>query len=336
MYSKKGKKLDKGKILAEDLKNGFKEHELMRDHTTMRVGGVADFYFEAKSIEDLLKAVKAATKINLPYFIFGGGSNIIFSDYGFPGLVIKNNSTNISFMNEKSQVIVDAGAPLSKLILESTSNDLSGLEFLYGVPGTVGGAVYGDAGAWGQSIGDFVRSATVLLPGEGDAEPEIIQVDNKWFEFGYRSSKLKRMTGLKKPLILSLRIQLAQNRQEEIMRRLNSFKTKRQASQPIGLSAGCVFKNPIPEELKDVAGRGSRNMPELPKERTAGFMLDHAGAKKLRIGDVRVSNVHANFVVNSGNAKALEVRQLAEEMRAVVQKRYGVTLDEEVEYIGQW
>jgi UDP-N-acetylmuramate dehydrogenase len=120
------------------------------------------------------------------------------------------------------------------------------------------------------------------------------------------------------------------------MRRLNNYKNKRQASQPIGSSSGCMFKNPIPDELKDVMGHGSHNMPELPKERTAGFMLDHAGAKKLRNGDVRVSNIHANFITNSGNAKAQEVRQLAEQMRALVQQKYDITLSEEVEYVGQW
>ncbi|AKM81927.1 TPA: UDP-N-acetylenolpyruvoylglucosamine reductase [Candidatus Berkelbacteria bacterium] len=328
--------MNKAKLLAEILKPGFREHELMRDHTTIQVGGVADFYYEANSIDDIVNAVKAAKKICLPYFILGGGSNVIFSDYGFPGLVVKNNAKNISFMNEKSQVIVDGGVPMSKLILEATSNNLSGLEFLYGIPGTVGGAVYGNAGAHGQSIGDFVKNATILIPGEENEEPQIIQVDNKWFEFSYRSSKLKKIPGLKKPVVLTLKIQLAQNRQEEIMRRLNSVKKTRWDTQPVGMSAGCIFKNPLPETLVNVSGRGSKNMPEFPKERTAGYMLDHAGAKKLKNGNVRVSSKHANFIVNSGNAKAQEVRQLAEQMRDVVQKKYNVNLNEEVEYVGQW
>lgn len=328
--------MNKLKLLTEKLKTGFCEHELMRSHTTMQVGGVADFYYEANSINDIINAVKTAIEIDLPYFILGGGSNVIFSDYGFPGLVIKNSSKNISFLNEKSQVIIDAGVSLVKLIHEATSNNLSGLEFMYGIPGTVGGAVYGDAGAYGQSIGDFVKSATVLIPGEGSEEPQIVQVDNKWFEFYYRSSKIKKTPGQKKPVILTIHLQLAQNRQEEIMRRLNSFKQKRWDSQPVGMSSGCIFKNPIPETLVNVSGRGSKNMPEFSKERTAGFMLDHAGAKKLKIGNVRVSNKHANFIINSGNAKAQEVRQLAEAMRDVVQKKYNINLTEEIEYVGQW
>lgn len=329
--------MEKSKFFTEKLKTGFREHELLRNHSTMGVGGVADFYYQANCVDDLIKAVKAATEIKLPYFVLGGGSNVIFSDYGFPGLVIKNNTKNISFMMEKSQVIVDSGVPVGKLISEATSQNLSGLEFLFGIPGTVGGAIYGDAGAYGQSIGDYVKSATVLIPStQSGEEPQIIQVEPSWFEFGYRSSKLKKMVGVHKPVVLTVRLQLAQNRQEEIIRRINTSKEKRWSSQPIGASAGCVFKNPIPDEIKDVTGRGSKNMPDLPKERTAGFMLDHAGAKKLKVGSVKVSPKHANFLVNGGQAKASEVRQLIENMRSAVAKKYDINLQEEVEYIGQW
>lgn len=330
--------MEKNRFFAEKLKTGFREHELMRNHTTIQVGGVADYYFNASSVDEIIRAVKAANEIKLPYFILGSGSNIVFSDYGFPGLVIKNKTNNISFMIEKSQVIVDAGVTLGQLISEATSHNLAGLEFLYGIPGTIGGAIYGDAGAYGQSIGDYVKSATVLVyPDDSEKDAEIIQVDTKWFEFGYRSSKLKKLkNNLKKPVILTVRLQLSQSRQEEIIRRINISKEKRWATQPIGKTAGCVFKNPIPEELIDVSGRGSRNMPELPKERTAGFMLDRSGAKKLKVGDVKVSPKHANFLLNTGQAKASEVRTLIENMRSAVQNKYDISLEEEIEYVGQW
>jgi len=334
--------MDKTKKLFSVLKD-LKEHEVMRNHITMRVGGVADFYYEAKTIDDLVKAVKIAYKINIPYFVLGNGSNIIFSDFGFPGLVIKNSTSNIAFMAEKSQAIVDSGGTLSKLILDAASNNFSGLEFLYGVPGTIGGAVYNNAGAWGQSIGDFVKSATLLIPPgfmkenpNNIKEHEIIQVPGEWLEFKYRSSKLKRIVSYKKPIILSLRIQLAQNRQEEIMRRLNIFKKTRKDKQPIGQSAGSVFKNPIPKELQNVTGAGSINMPDLPKERTAGYMLEKSGAKRMHVGSARVASKHANFVINTGDAKAQEVRQLIEQMRRAVKVKFDVNLEEEIEYIGQW
>ena len=323
--------MNKVKLIADVLKDGLKEHEVMRDHTTMRVGGVADYYYEAKSVDELVKAVKAATKAEIPYFILGGGSNIIFSDFGFPGLVIKNSTSNIAFMNEKSQAIVDAGVPLLTFILEATSHNFAGLEFLYGVPGTVGGAIYGNAGAYGQAIGDFVKYVTVLMP-----SGEIIQQEASWMEFGYRESILKKETGFRKPVILSVRIQLAQNRQEEIMRRINSYKEKRWQTQPIGLSAGCVFRNPIPKELENVTGRGSKGMPELPKERRAGYILEKSGAKKLKVGNARVSSKHANYILNESDAKAQEIRQLIELMRNAAKEEFDVNLKEEVEFVGQW
>ena len=326
--------MNKEKILIKKLP-GLRLHEVMRDHTTMKVGGVADFYFEAKNIDELVKTVKTAQKIKMPFIVLGGGSNIIFSDFGFPGLVIKNSTANLAFMSEKSQAIVDSGVSLSKLILEATSHNLSGLEFLYGLPGSIGGAVYGNAGAYGQAIGDFIKYATLLFPSDKN-DFQILQVPGNWFAFGYRSSQLKKMEGLKKPVILTLRIQLAQNRQEEIMRRLNLYKEKRMSTQPLGQSAGCVFKNPIPQELKNVPGAGSINMPELPKERTAGYMLEKAGAKKLKIGNARVSAKHANFILNTDGAKAQDVRQFIEKMRRAVRDKFNITLEEEIEYVGQW
>lgn len=323
--------MNKIKILTDALKDGLKEHEVMRNHTTMRVGGVADFYFEAKTVDDLVKAVKVAIKTDTPYFIIGGGSNIIFSDFGYPGLVIKNSTSNIAFMNEKSQAIVDAGVPLISFILSATSHNLSGLEFLYGVPGTVGGSIYGNAGAYGQAIGDFVKYVTVLMP-----SGEIVQQEAKWMEFGYRESILKKETGSRKPVILSCRIQLAQNRQGEIMRRINSYKEKRWQTQPVGMSAGCIFRNPIPKELENVTGRGSKGMPDLPKERRAGYILDKSGAKKLKVGNAKVSSKHANFIINESAAKAQEIRQLIELMRSAVKEKFDVDLREEVEFVGQW
>jgi len=328
--------MDKAKILKNVLKENLREHEIMRNHTTMRVGGVCDFYYEAKTTDDLVKAVKTALKTKIPYFILGGGSNVVFSDYGFPGLVIKNSSSNIAFMQEKSQAIVDAGVNLTSFILEATSHNFSGLEFLYGVPGTIGGALYGNAGAYGQAIGDFTKFVTLLIPKGKDGIPEIVQYEAPWMEFGYRESRLKKISGYQKPIILSARVQLAQNRQEEIMRRLNSFKEKRWQTQPVGQSAGCVFRNPIPKELQNVTGRGSKGMPDLPQERRAGFMLEKAGAKKLRVGSARVSAKHANFILNTNGAKAQEIRQLAEQMRTAVYEKFDVNLQEEVEFIGQW
>src|SRR3972149_10193037 len=139
-----------------------REHIVMRDKTSFKVGGVADYYYEAKTIKDLIKIVKTALLHKIPYFILGNGSDVLFSDYGFPGLVIKNSTSNIAVMKEKSQLIVDSGVMISRLIMTAVANELSGLEFLYGVPGTVGGAVYGNAGAYGWAIGAVVQNFTWL------------------------------------------------------------------------------------------------------------------------------------------------------------------------------
>lgn len=319
-----------------DLLSDVRDHVVMRDYTTFKVGGVADYFIEANTVDQLVRAVKAALSLKIPYFILGNGSNILLSDYGFPGLVIKNKTSSISFMEEKSQVIADSGVMLSKLIMESISHDLAGLEFLYGIPGTVGGSVYGDAGANGSAIGDYVRSLTLLEIDPEDNIPKIVQREASWMNFGYRTTRLKEMKSKNKPVILSVRFQFSRNQQKELMRRINMYKEKRVQTQPIGLLAGCIFKNPIPNVLKNITGSGTRGMPELPKERTAGFMLDKSGAKKLQTSHAVVSNKHANFVVNKDGAKATEIRTLIEQMRERVRSEFNVTLEEEIEYIGQW
>ena len=314
----------------------IQEHVVMRDYTSLKVGGVADNFLEVKKIGDLVKAIRTAVDYQIPYFILGGGSNVLFSDYGMPGLVIKNSTANIAVLSEKSQLIADSGVTFPQLIMAATDHDLSGLEFLYGVPGTVGGALYGNAGAYGSSIGDYVKNITLLKVDPKDGIPKIYQHDRNWMEFEYRSSKLKKIKSRNKPIILSVRFQLSHNQKEEIMRKLNAFKKERVNSQPIGLSCGCVFRNPIPKELKNVTGRGSKGMPELPKERRAGYLLDQAGAKKLKIGQAEVSPKHANFIINNDGAKASEIRSLIEAMRESVRQKFGITLEEEIEYVGQW
>lgn len=325
----------KNKKLSDVLPE-VREHVVMRDYTTLHIGGVADYFIEAKTIDQLIKAVRTAVDFEIPYFILGNGSNILFSDYGFAGLVIKNATTNIAIMKEKSQVIVDSGVMLPRLIMELASIDLAGLEFLYGVPGTIGGALHGNAGAWGSAIGDYLKNLTVLEKDPVTGVPKVNQYDASWMDFTYRDSKLKKIKSKEKPVILTARFQLAQCPKEEIIKRLNSVQKKRQATQPVGLSAGSVFRNPIPKELKGISGQGTKNMPEFPKERTAGFMLEQIGAKKMKNGSAEVSAVHANFILNKNDAKGAEVRSLIEEMREKVNEKFGVVLQEEIEYIGQW
>lgn len=319
-----------------DILPKIREHVVMRDYNTFKVGGVADYFLEVKEVDELVKAVRTAFSLKIPYFILGNGSNILFSDYGFPGLVIKNSTSNIAIMQEKSQAIVDSGVMLGQLIMKLASADLGGLEFLYGIPGTVGGATYGNAGAWGSTIGDYLKNITLLESDPETGIPKIVQCEASWMDFGYRTSKLKKMKNINKPVILTVRLQLARSQKEEIMRKLNVYQSKRGKSQPIGHSAGSIFKNPIPKELTNVTGAGTKNMPEFAKERTAGYLLEASGAKKSKVGLAEVSNAHANFIVNHDGAKAADIRTLIEEMREKVNQKFGIILEEEIEYIGQW
>jgi UDP-N-acetylmuramate dehydrogenase len=312
------------------------EHVIIKDFTTLHVGGIVDYFVETKTVKDLIRVVRAVVEYKIPYFILGSGSNILFSDYGFPGIVIKNSSSTIAVLKEKSQIIADSGVNLAKIILVSVANDLSGLEFLFGVPGTLGGALYGNAGAYGIAIGDYVKSLTILKIDPKDDIAKIEQVKGGWMEYKYRSSKIKKLKSKFKPVILSAKLQLSRNKKDEIMRKINQYRHHREMTQPIGQSAGCIFKNPIPQEVENVTGRGTKNMPEFPRERTAGYLLDQAGAKKLNKESCEVSNKHANFIINKNQTKASEIRKLIEEMREVVRKKYDITLEEEIEYVGQW
>jgi len=304
------------KILGEDLR----QNVVLRDYVSMKVGGVADFFYVATDISTLTLAVSAAIKLKIPYFILGGGYNVIPSDLGFPGLVIKNNCSNVVFSPDFSGVIADSGVNLGRMINQATSHDLGGLEFLFGVPSTVGGAVYGNAGAFGQSIGDFVKSVTLLIP--KDDTVVIVRHSPTWMNFAYRSSILK--TDYKKdkhkPVILTVTLQLVQRRKDEILRMTQENLAVKKKNQPLDeKSAGSFFKN----------------LGALP-ENAAGYLLDHSGAKKLRVGGAAFSKKHANFLINRKNATASDVHDLAEKAKELVKEKYDCDLEEEIEYIGRW
>lgn len=308
-------------ILTRDLGHDLRRNVVLKDFVSLKVGGVADYLFVAKNIEDLVGAVSAAYKIGLPYFVLAGGYNVVPSDAGFPGLVIKNESANIVFSPDFSTVIVDSGVNMGKLINMAAGRDLGGLEFLFGVPGTVGGSIYGNAGAFGHEIGDSVKSVTMMMPSK-DGKMIVERHGPDWLEFAYRSSKLKRdfMEETAKPVILTATLQLVQRRKDEILRMMQENLAKKKDSQPIGdFSAGSFFKN-----------KGNT------KEQSAGYMLDHAGAQRLRAGGAEFSRKHANFLINKKNATATDIRTLAEKAKDLVAEKYNVNLEEEVEYIGKW
>jgi len=324
--------------LKKSLGEGLVENEPLASHTTFGIGGPARYFYRAKTISDLMLAVNLALNLKIPYLVLGGGSNVLVSDRGFLGLCIKNEARNLSFIKEKAQVIADSGVPLSRLIIESASYDLGGLEFLYGIPGTVGGAVVSNAGTFGGAIGDFIISATLLFP-DGNAK----RVTKKWLNFGYRDCKLRHL--VPKPIILSIKFQFATNRREEILRKMQHFQKIRAMKQPVDRSAGSFFKNPKVDkiwaqkylELKGERDLNLRSIIEKTGHIPAGWLLEQAGAKKIRVKAARVSKKHANFIINyKGKATASQIRELAEKLKKAVNEKFGIVLEEEVEYLGEW
>jgi UDP-N-acetylmuramate dehydrogenase len=311
--------------LTEQLGEGFVSNVVLKDHTSFHIGGVADYFYTAKTINDLVKAVQISMKLEIPYFILGGGNNILVSDLGFPGLVIKNESNNLSFLTGSSEVIVDSGVNLGKLLVEAASRDLGGLEFLFGIPGTIGGAVYNNVGTTKIAVGDFVRFVTLLLPNPKNIDYKIIKYRQDWLDLGYRTSKLKELNKTLlledlRPVILTIKLQLSSGKREVILDRMRKVLAEKKSQQPLeSWSAGSFFKN-----------------PGQVKEQTAGFLLDKIGAKKIKVGKAFVSKKHANFIINKGGARAEEVKRLAEQLKIKVRDEFKVNLEEEVEYVGRW
>lgn len=311
--------------LKQLLPRELKSNVVLKDHTSMGVGGVADYFTEVNTIEELIDTVNVALKLDIPYFVLGGGYNVVVSDIGFPGLVIKNRTANIVFLKEKAEVIADSGVNLAKLLNEAASRDLGGLEFLFGVPGTVGGAVYNNAGAFEGCIGDHLKFATLLIPNRRTKEAKIVKLSAGWMEFSYRQSKLKTESDKENlfspsPVILSVKIQLSQGNRETILKKMRENLQDKKDKQPLPeKSAGSFFKN-IGQQ----------------KEQSAGYMLDRVGAKRMRVGRACVSKKHANFIINRGGARASEIRALAEMLKVKVKEEYHLTLDEEIEYVGRW
>ncbi|MFA5158371.1 MAG: UDP-N-acetylmuramate dehydrogenase [Patescibacteria group bacterium] len=315
-------------INTEELKEKFsdrlEENVLLRDFTSIGVGGVADYFCRVSQVDEMVQLVSYLVKNEVPYFILGGGYNLVFSDLGFPGFVIKNEIKDIVFSADSAEVIVGSGVDISRLLMDAASRDLGGLEFLFGIPGTIGGAVYGNAGAFGRSIGDFIKSVTLLIPSEGGKGPKIVRHTQKWLDFDNRSSHLKEYTKTHpmnpKPVILSVKLQLCQSKKDIILRKMQENLKVKKNSQPISLkSAGCFFKN-----------TGTQ------KEQSAGFLLDKSGAKKFHVGGASVSKLHANFLINSNKATAEDIRRLAGKMKEAVRAEFRVNLDEEIEYVGRW
>ena len=275
--------------------------------TTMRVGGPADLFVVAHNVFELRSLVRFARSRGIPWTLLGRGSDLVISDAGIRGLVIHVRAEGSRVDGES--YVAQAGVPMARAATETQKAGLTGLEFGLAIPGTVGGAVWANAGAHDGDVAGILASATVLL---GDGSEATLDAAD--LALAYRDSRFKHAP---EELILEATFRLEAADPETIKARLDDIRRWRQTHQPLGLpSAGSVFRNPLPE--------------------SAGRLIDEAGLKGTRIGGAVVSPKHANFIVNDRKGTASDVRRLGEHVRAVIRERHGLDLRFEIVFLGDW
>lgn len=296
--------------------------EPLRHHTTFRIGGPADWFVAAHTAETLLAALAAAHAARLPVFLLGGGSNLLVSDEGYRGLVVKNACERVQF--DGATVLVEGGADYLEFIRRCQARGVAGLAYAAGIPGSVGGAVYGNAGCYGQDIGSRVVECTVATLDGGRVET----LPAAWFQFGYRDSRLKREPRAVLSCLLRLEPGDPAAIQAEIDEKLEIRRVKhpRWREEP---TAGSYFKN-LPPGFQVPGLPHSPGTHRVP----AGALLDACGCRGLRVGDAVVFAKHANILVNAGHATARDMLALAEQLKSRVRERFGVELEEEVMFLG--
>lgn len=278
----------------------------MKDHTTFRVGGPARYLVEPKDANELVKVIKACCEAELPYTIVGNGSNLLVSDEGYDGVIIHLFKNMSQIWIQGNFMILEAGVLLSRAANVACREGLAGLEFASGIPGTVGGAMVMNAGAYGGEMKDVVSSVKVLA-----SDGRVREYTNEEMGFGYRQS---RITG-ECSIVLEVELKLHPGKTEEIRARMDELREQRVKKQPLEYaSAGSTFKR--------------------PEGYFAGKLIQDAGMRGFRIGDAQVSEKHCGFVINRGNATASEIGEVIEEVRKRVYEHSGVLLQTEVRFLG--
>ncbi len=282
----------------------IRENEPLKNHSSFRIGGPADIMCLPKTAEELAALYRALLDMEARLFVMGNGSNLLFADEGFHGVVIKTSGLNEVVLAGENLVRAQCGALLSQTAVFARKNALSGMEFAHGIPGSVGGAVMMNAGAYGGEIKD-VAAETVYL----DAAGELCRVSGEAHEFAYRHSRFKEGE-----IIISCDFLLQQGNEAEIQNKMSELAAKRKASQPLELpSAGSTFKRPV----------GGY----------AAALIDQAGLKGLSVGGAQVSEKHAGFVVNTDGASCADVLALMDKVKEAVFKASGIELEPEVRII---
>jgi UDP-N-acetylmuramate dehydrogenase len=286
----------------------IRENEPMRNHTTWRIGGPADRLVQPESTEELQQAIQEAQEAGEPYYVIGGGSNLLVSDEGIAGTVIQLGGSLTGLQISENSIIAEAGVPLPFLARKAAEHGLSGLEFAAGIPGSVGGAVVMNAGAYQGQISNVIELVTCC-----DASGQLITLHAEDCGFAYRNSRFKNNREL---VIVSVKMNLQPGRKEDILEQMQKNTASRNAKQPVEYpNAGSIFKNPP----GDAAGR----------------LIELIGAKGWRQGDAEVSEKHSNFIVNTGSASCQDVLQLVDRVKQAVYQKTGVLLEEEILFLGR-
>lgn len=288
--------------------DNVKLQEPMSKHTTFRIGGPADFYLCPHSTKEVQQTVQICKEENLPYFILGNGSNLLVSDKGYRGAIIQlwKNFSDISVKD--CCITAKAGALLSKVAAEALEEGLTGMEFASGIPGTIGGAVFMNAGAYGGEMKDIIKEVKVL-----DDQGEIRVLSNEEMKLGYRTSIVKE----KGYTVLSAVLQLKRGEVSVIRETMEDLKNRRTSKQPLDMpSAGSTFKR--------------------PEGYFAGKLIMDSGLRGFSVGGAQVSEKHCGFVVNKGGATAEDVTALIREVQRRVKEKFGVELETEVRFLGEF
>lgn len=283
-------------------------NEPMSKHTTFRIGGPADYFVCPENIEEVQKVVCLCNEMDMPFYLLGNGSNLLVGDKGYRGVIIRLYKQMDKIEVSGTKIKAQAGALLVKVANEACKNGLTGLEFAGGIPGTLGGAVVMNAGAYGGEMKDVLEEVTVLTK-----EGEILTLNKEELELGYRTS----IIGRKGYIALEVVLRLKEKNADEIRAYMNELREKRVTKQPLEYaSAGSTFKR--------------------PEGHFAGQLIEQAGLRGFQVGDAQVSEKHCGFVINRGQATAKDVMDLMREVSAKVEEKFGVTLEPEVKRLGEF
>lgn len=322
---------DKKEMLEKLAGLPVRANEPLKLHTTLRVGGPAEFYIEVDKLEELVKIINAARKLGIPFFILGGGSNVIISDTGIKGLVIKNNCRKFSVLSmsgkikdkkvdvDKVLVFAESGVIMNQLVRFTIDQGLKGLEYQLGMPGTVGGAIYMNSNFPKEDsyVGDSLHSARILTE-----SGEVEDVERSYFNFAYDHSDIQK----NKEIVLSVIFRLESSEKKLLWENGTKALEHRSLTQPKEPSAGCVFKN--------ITLAQAMSVPTPNRITSAGYLIEKAGLKGKRVGDAMISDKHANFIINKGSANAQDIMSLIKLVQNGIFSKFGVKLDLEVKTVG--